>query len=120
MSQASQPDTQYTPGPWEVIYPGGNGYSPKIFVRKNDLGGVYVAHVAVSRSDWEDNKDEIEANACLIAAAPDLLAICQEAVMAFENLLRGSGRACYCGVEKGGCTVCKLRAAIARATGGQP
>src|SRR3990167_694152 len=70
----SFPGRTHTPGPWEIIYPGGNGYSPQIFIRKNDRGGVYVAHVTVSRSDWEDNKAEINANLTLIAAAPDLLA----------------------------------------------
>ena len=70
----SFPGRTHTPGPWEIIYPGGNGYSPQIFIRKADRGGVYVAHVTVSRSDWEDNKAEINANLSLIAAAPALLA----------------------------------------------
>lgn len=57
----------YTPGPWSLIRPDDHpGMKPRIETREK-----LVAEVG-NAEDWQDAFDEWEANACLIAAAPDL------------------------------------------------
>ena len=68
--------TQHTAGPWH--------YNPKqlsIFAERNDRE-VTIAELA----RWETDKDEVEANASLISAAPDLWL----AALAALSLLSGS------------------------------
>ena len=91
---------QHTPGPWDVE-PKGSRH----FVDGAD--GLTVAYI--DRAGVRE-RAEIEANALLIASAPDLLAACMSALRALEdNLQPGPMDA----DAKAG-----LRAAIARATGG--
>ena len=92
---------QHTPGPWDVE-PKGSRH----FVDGAD--GLTVAYL--DRAGVRE-RAEIEANARLIASAPELLAACMSALRALEdNLQPGPMDA----DAKDG-----LRAAIARATGNQ-
>jgi hypothetical protein len=65
--------TQHTPGPWSIDWN---------FIVAPDPSGehadVYIAEIAESDEDGRiPSEDQIEANARLIAAAPDLLAALQ-------------------------------------------
>jgi len=114
---------QHTPGPWKLTVTGGDVMTrgeSDVLVGNGELWIARLFHPdshVPGTTSLAPPPDQVKANAFLIKVAPDLLAMCEEAVTAFENLLRGSGKACYCGVEKGACTLCKLRAAIARAGG---
>lgn len=72
-----------TPGPWRVMPSFWNGGSsraegPGIFAVEDEATGTVVCD---RRTPWPERAAEMEANARLIAAAPDLLA-------AVERLLR--------------------------------
>jgi hypothetical protein len=82
-------NTQHTPGPWRV--------SGKATI---NAGRSWIASVSTSNRD---------ANARLIAAAPDLLAAAQGALNYIENTESELGITLYSGDW--------LRAAIAKATG---
>jgi len=92
---------RHTPGPW--TYPGGTG---------NFVGGPDRLRIA-DLGGLERSPEERQANARLIAAAPDLLAACIQA----ESVLRVFRE---CSVLKAGApdTEAKLRAAILKAEGG--
>jgi hypothetical protein len=62
------PEQQHTPGPWTITHP----YAWKCEIRsaKRFIGNA-------GRAD--ETREEMEANARLIAAAPDLLQACEEA-----------------------------------------
>ena len=98
---------QHTPGPWDVETKGS-----RHFVDGAD--GLTVAYL--DRAGVRE-KTEIEANARLIASAPELLAALEKALASIEGqaeLLR------HCGAAYGiGATLAQARAAIARATGNQ-
>jgi hypothetical protein len=93
--------SKHTPGPWNAAdkRPRSQGFS--IFA-----DGQYVAFVGDS-----DAVTPCEDNARLIAAAPDLLAVCQELE---ESVEYWSEYDVPLGI------VDRIRAAIAKATGGQP
>ena len=84
-------DTTHTPGPWRVLHKTG------VFPMDSDCWTIGTA---------EQHRKEHEANARLIAAAPDLLAALQEVLPLAENW----GHPDHPGITAG-------RAAIARATG---
>lgn len=103
--------TKHTPGPWTVGGTNGNA----VFGAEDEIGRLLVAHC---NHTGEIPPQVDEANACLIAAAPDLLS-------ALATLLYGAMEseqdvtpiadkleAIY---EPG--TLAKARAAISRATG---
>lgn len=115
---------RHTPGPWapvnlDVVAPGegGRGHSGSIMVvatvtRRNERGSLLY------------DGDETQANARLIAAAPDLL---EALKILMEDYAEHEG--CYCGQLIGGCSAqggeplgkcgyCKASAAIAKAEGG--
>lgn len=79
------PKAQHTPGPWDG--PNFNGHYWDIFPNTETFGG----NISVFRSGMTDA--EVEANAHLIAAAPDLLAALEKLVddLSFYN---ASGRPC--------------------------
>ena len=85
--------TEHTPGPWRV--------NPLVYMRVN------AANSNVARISREHGDIEGEANARLIAAAPDLLAACEVALDAM--LAHDFGTLSLCP---------QLRAAIAKARGG--
>lgn len=107
--------TKHTPGPW--IY--GQAVNGKEFVvgpsTHDSEGGHEIAYVAhVTRPDpicTPESHATVEANARLIAAAPELLAACQ-ALLAEANDPDHPHQGCHC-------PACQARAAIAKATGNE-
>ena len=94
-----------TPGPWRAVVPPEKQPAPYcnqvIGIMANDEGYIsVVANRLVDKPQWE-------ANARLIAAAPDRLEACETAVDAF---------AFDCG-DCQSCTACLLREAIDKARG---
>ena len=69
----------HTPGPWDVQNALGDGPNKWIYA-----DGLYVAEV-------DGEREEAEANARLIAAAPDLLTALKDAVEYLELQLECSG-----------------------------
>lgn len=85
--QKSHTNASFTPGPWEVI-DGTTMFPPKeaLFVqRENGLGAGDVICRAENYVSGRPINDEDRANARLIAAAPDLLDACIEALALFDN-----------------------------------
>ncbi len=73
--------TKHTPGPWLVEY----GHNQKSGIRywqiHDDLHAICQNHFCCAA----ENEDVSEANASLIAAAPDLLDACERAEMWFST-----------------------------------
>lgn len=96
---------KHAPGPWWVTDSG---------VRN---AGGYICHTNKAQHyEGQDERYESEtaeraANAHLIAAAPDLLAVTRD----FEEALQELGLFCECGAAD--CRTTRLRAAIAKAAG---
>lgn len=64
----------HTPGPWTIRH------GTNIFGERTDVGHVgIIANTGGHSSNKEDCGPESEANAALIAAAPDLLSACEMA-----------------------------------------
>lgn len=100
-------DTNHTPGPWRVEESWG---APCIQAKKRPVATVLY------HNGSED--PDVEANARLIAAAPDLLAAAEAAAAACDctNGLIVTGATPF--LEYGPCPKCAtLRAAIAKARG---
>jgi hypothetical protein len=70
----------HTPGPWDIHDPSGGGSSNNWIC----ADGLYIAEV-------DGEREEADANARLIAAAPDLLAALKDAVEYLELQLKCSG-----------------------------
>ena len=104
-------DTTHTPGPWLVA-------DTTVYSLQSDghvLVNRFSAHVqtGVGRDAQRTPPAELEANALLMAAAPDMLAALRDAALQIEYLHEkfqetGSGNA----------VLFTINAAIARATGG--
>lgn len=104
MSPTERRLVSHTPGPWKIL---------RSFPRRLPFGIAQdrpdpqdCAAVLTGQAFCRKTTDVAEANARLIAAAPDLLAACKEA----ERLIRNGGT-----VPIQGETWTKLTAAIARA-----
>lgn len=77
--------TQHTPGPWAVTTVGScHGIHPAASDNERD-DICRVAPHNYHPNGWQAAKGEAEANARLIAAAPDLLAALREAVEIIEG-----------------------------------
>ncbi len=74
MANAKKTSSAQTPGPWAIF--GIKTDAPVIHTVKDGPAGVMVAIVS---KEW-GTEPEKEANACLIAAAPDLLEACYAAL----------------------------------------
>lgn len=73
----------HTPGPWVVD--GTNAFGVYgVWHHPEDGGGVHVCKVITGSFTLEDHttRDERDANARLLAAAPELLAACEAAIAA--------------------------------------
>jgi hypothetical protein len=92
---------RHTPGPW--TYPGGTG---------NLIGGPDRLRVA-DLGGLERSPDERQANARLIAAAPDLLAACRGIIRAADSPENMKDRDLVDDIDFDG-----IRAAILKAEGG--
>ena len=78
-------EMSHTPGPWHVD----EHAKHEITTEK---GPFWVAHVNYHlEMNGELAKKEVEANARLISAAPDLLAVCQAARQALRSYQYGNG-----------------------------
>ncbi|MBL0304391.1 MAG: hypothetical protein IPQ23_22320 [Cytophagaceae bacterium] len=101
----------HTPGPWEVRKRGAAFSSDEIRPVKPFPGVIPLA--------WVAKLNDGDANAHLIAAAPDLLAVTRRWLRVMGN----AGPRCLCSSRKGEeyvCCRCEIEAAIARAEGRQP
>ena len=102
--------TNYTPGPWERV-----DISTSRVTKRERLCGCDV---------WMeleyDRSDEGEANARLIAAAPDLLEACRQIVWKLSHNYSPSGKGDDCRpgtIDRRDATVHMAEAAIAKAMG---
>lgn len=110
--------SNHTPGPWTALEAREDGlvhkslrpyYYADVCVGPRETHGNSIARVSLGGPGATHNtREAVEANAKLIAAAPDLLAVCQGV------LSHPSFKACDCGEPD--CATTVLRAAIAKAT----
>ena len=71
---------EHTPGPW--LANRFDAYSPQTVI---SALGTWICRVS-SNGNWAQQPPDIElANACLIAAAPDLLCVAREFVAQFDD-----------------------------------
>ena len=102
------PDTEHTPGPWTFDgYDGDQGY---------EVGGPpdYCGILATAHHDTDEHdKGEAEANARLIASAPDLLSALELACDGIEGVSVGSWYA----DQLADIALPTIKAAIAKARG---
>lgn len=79
---------EYTPGPWKAINMDGK-YFPSVLIGKpqpySDRSGKHQARIVVNESHDSQMKT-IQANARLIAVAPDLLEACKELLDLIDTL----------------------------------
>jgi hypothetical protein len=95
---------QHTPGPWSY---GGHGYAGREVVGPNGLTAICV----MSKADSTAGHRDINANARLIAAAPELLEALRDlARVAIINSGKGQDMEGYAAFDR-------ARAVIAKATG---
>lgn len=124
--------TQHTPGPWEIVahHTCGYGVCSEHGLAKRrpysvrgqkttDARGVeYTFDPAQIMGDGQYNRGVALANARLIAAAPDLLAACEEALDAALFATGDLGAGDYALAAEKVAEICMaLRPAIAKATG---
>jgi len=95
----------HTSGPWGYVYDGSSVWSVG---RDDDPQDRRIASVQKC-SSGEEGWHEAAANACLIAAAPDLLSACQLALVRLDD-----------GTEVSQKIADHVRAAIAKAHSGAP
>ena len=88
---------KHTPGPWEarwgtVRYAGQQQHLNRCVIGtpKNERGASFVT--ATITGPFAGEKSTAEANAALIAAAPDLLAACQRALAVETSTTQGQER----------------------------
>lgn len=105
-------EAKHTLGPWVVCIQDDDDKAFEIFAERQLVNG------RISAEKWDDavaraglNHKEFEANARLIATAPDLLEVAKD----FQEALQELGLFCECG--EADCRTTRLRAAIAKATG---
>lgn len=82
-------ETKHTPGPWKVgekFY----GVTNQTWICFTD--DVFDYKLATVYNGTKITNDQVEANAKLIAAAPDLLEAC---IMAFDNMQNGESKTKY-------------------------
>lgn len=94
---------KHTPGPWSMF---SNGFAVGVCTHDSDVAWTFFEDRGLL--DTARSRDEDEANARLIAAAPDLLQACIYLAEGIEA----------CGLT--GVYLDQARAAIAKATGEQP
>lgn len=93
--------------PWELhyaTYPGGKfAFTPFIYAPRAPEARRHVCQLELDAATGTDVAETVKANGDLIAAAPDLLAICQEIAAAKIDLLTSERRArLYGAIRKAG------------------
>jgi len=73
-------ETKHTPGPWKSNYRKGTGFDHGYIIERTN--GQSIA--AINRDSWQTS-GEYEANARLIAAAPDALALARAVAGHFKD-----------------------------------
>lgn len=113
----------HTPGPWEIGFR--NDYHQSVTSGTTPIVSLPNAQEyrgAPCGSVYSQGKtqEEIDANACLIAAAPDLLQSCKKAEQLYKDSIEAIGpcdhqvNICVCGLES---ELINLQEAIAKAVG---
>jgi len=74
----------HTPGPWTLIELGSHNFQVTAKGQTAGYEEYDVALCIVSQWDGEPPAEQIQANARLISAAPDLLEACEAAKLAFR------------------------------------
>lgn len=108
---------RFTAGPWRVKWNG--TYGPFVDAPSTDRSGYGAAahHVGIeTHSVAAPGGPNAVANANLIAAAPDLYAALENALIALENFTSEEDRESYIALQA---TIEMASAALARARGGQ-
>lgn len=100
-------DTKHTPGPWMR--------DKKASMRICDTNDRQVAACGGRQSNMENVDDENEANATLIASAPELLEALQSIISQADAQFKAGDRHATFNKQ----TIDSFRAAIAKATGGK-
>ena len=72
-------NNKYTPGPWHWDY--GDEFDFEILDPRNGIIAGVIYDISINQP-----KAEILANACLIAAAPDLLEACKYLLLTEDNI----------------------------------
>jgi hypothetical protein len=117
----SRETMKHTPGPWTVRHDQGNPYVSADHGKPWNYSVVCSLYEDVTPSDsvtigpWLKANENAEANALLIAAAPDLLDVVKEANAELERLNDPRGFVSIRQMR----IMEKARAAIAKATGGE-
>ncbi len=96
----------HTPGPWESD-------NLRVWAERDYEEQIYIASLKFA-DDTRLPLEEVEANVCLIAAAPDLLEACQEALAAVDEAYQATGYLKICKTSE---QRLKIEAAIAKALG---
>lgn len=106
----STTNTAHTPGPWHVAY---YGDSERQIVKR---GSLSLAEL-LAWSSGPESKAQVEANARLIAAAPELLAALEKSYALLADIRHNwVGRETYAGQA----LLCSMRDTIAKATDRDP
>jgi len=111
---------KYTPGPWNKTE---DKLTQQYYIaRPYGKSVLHIANVTKEDIGYGISEEEYHANASLIAAAPELLEACKEALEALHNLMpdeRMKKANCWnpSEYEKCSCTSCKLKRVIAKAEG---
>ena len=105
-------ETKHTPGPWEVTDNTADGYGQLVVGSMH--GAVAICYTAEPGDPGMPS--ECEANARLIAAAPELLAQLVKMTDAYAKAMKDAGVTYY---PEALADVRHARAAIAKATGGK-
>ena len=105
-------DTKHTPGPWEVTSMGiAEGVRTHIVIRQTPSGSVHNPVATALDAHPCGDPQTRDANARLIAAAPDLLEACQLALVDLAALCDTAGHDVTTTMSYD-----NIRAAIAKAT----
>lgn len=105
----------HTPGPWRAELAPDDGLRPVVRgAWELVVGEGSDRMVLAARSPWPNRAEESNANAHLIAAAPELLAVARRWLRVMGDA--GSDR-CACCPDEYVCCRCEVEAAIAKAEG---
>ena len=107
----------HTPGPWEVGGVGDSCVATPTHPDERICVCWDPRPAELEDGSWEDHSPEIRANARLIAAAPELLAVCQAIAGDLQALLDGDDFSGMSDAELFGVMLRSLNAAIGKAEG---
>ena len=103
---------KFTQGQWEAIHVDGHGDWGVYVEQQETAVDLTICHVC-NESNWHPGEGYAEANARLIAAAPELLAVLERVQSMFSYQFEGGLTGCMADLS------IDVRAAICKATGEQ-